>query len=107
MKPFHWLDDATVKITASTGGSDRAKLLRVPSGDFQLEVYNSGAVAVFVRKGKDATVTASSSNPDKPIAPGAVEVLTINNDAASPVTHIAAVAASGSADIYLTVGAGI
>jgi len=25
---FHWLEDATVKITATTSGSDRAKLLK-------------------------------------------------------------------------------
>jgi hypothetical protein len=107
MKPFHWLDDATVKITATTSGTDRAKLLRAPTGEFQLEVYNSGAATVFLRKGKDATVTASASNPDKPIAPGATEVLTVNNDPTSPITHIAAVTATGSADIYFTVGAGL
>ena len=97
MKPFHWLDDATVKITATTAGSDRARLLRVPTGDFQVEVYNSGAVAAFIRKGADASVTASPSTPDKPIAPGATEVLTITNKPSGPITHIAVATASGSA----------
>jgi len=106
MKPFHWLDDATVKITATTAGTDRAKLLRVPTGAFQIEVYNSGAVAVFIRKGTDATVTASPGMPDKPIAPGATEVLTIANKPSGPITHIAAATVSGSADVYVTVGAG-
>lgn len=106
MDPFHWIEDATVKITATTGGADRAALKKMPTGKVQVEIYNSGTVVVFIRKGIDATVTASSSNPDKPIAPGAMEVLTLNNSPSAPITHIAVVAASGTADVYITVGAG-
>lgn len=107
MDPFHWLEDATVKIAATTSGTDRAALKRTPTGRVQIEIYNSGAVPVFIRKGSDATVTASASNPDKPIGPGVTEVLTLINRPAAPVTHIAAVTASGTADVYITVGAGI
>ena len=105
--PFSWLEDATVKITATTSGSDRARLLKMPTGSVQLEFFNAGAVPVFIRKGSDATVTASANNPDKPIAPGAMEVLTVINTPSSPVTHVAAVTLSGSADLYITTGAGI
>jgi len=105
--PFHWLEDATVKIAATTAGSDRAKLLKMPSGAVQLEFFNAGAVPVFIRKGADATVTASASNPDKPIAAGAMEVLTVINSPNAPITHVAAVTASGTADLYITTGAGI
>lgn len=107
MKPFHWLEDATVKIAATTAGTDRAALKKMPTGVVQIEVYNAGTVAVFIRKGTDATVTASSSNPDKPVAPGAQEVLTLNNTEKNPITHIAAVTASGTADVYITLGAGL
>jgi hypothetical protein len=107
MDPFHWLEDATVKIAATTAGTDRGALKKMPTGRVQIEIYNAGSVAVFIRKGTDATVTASSSNPDKPIGPGVTEVLTLINRPAAPVTHIAAVTASGTADVYITVGAGI
>ena len=107
MDPFHWLEDATIKITATTSGTDRGALKRMPAGRVQIEIYNSGAVPVFIRKGTDATVTASSSNPDKPIGPGVTEVLTVINRPTAPITHIAAVTASGSADIYITTGVGI
>jgi hypothetical protein len=30
MDPFHWLEDATVKIVATTAGTDRAALKRTP-----------------------------------------------------------------------------
>jgi hypothetical protein len=107
MDPFHWLEDATVKITATTSGADRAALKKMPTGRVQIEVYNSGAAPVFIRKGTDATVTASASNPDKPIGPGVTEVLTLINRPTAPITHIAAVTVSGTADVYVTVGAGI
>ncbi|HEY8003840.1 MAG TPA: hypothetical protein VIE16_06400 [Phenylobacterium sp.] len=105
--PFSWLEDATVKIAATTSGSDRARLLKMPTGSVQLEFFNAGAVPVFIRKGADATVTASASNPDKPIAPGAMEVLTVVNTPSAPITHVAAVTASGTADLYVTTGTGI
>lgn len=105
--PFSWLEDATVKIVATTSGSDRARLLKMPSGSVQLEFFNAGAVPVFIRKGSDATVTASAGNPDKPIAPGAMEVLTVINTPSAPVTHVAAATASGTADLYVTTGVGI
>jgi hypothetical protein len=105
--PFEWFNDATVKIAVTTAGTDRAALLLMPSGLVELEFYNAGSVPVFVRHGADATVTASASRPDKPIQPGTVEVLAVNNDPSSPVTHVAAVTASGAAALYITTGGGV
>lgn len=106
MTPFHWLEDATIKISATTTSANQA-LKRMPTGKAQIRVYNAGTTLAFIRKGTDSNVAASASNPDLPIAPGAIEVLTLNNRERTPITHIAAVFASGSGDVYVTVGDGI
>jgi hypothetical protein len=102
--PFEWQNDATVKITATTSGTDRAALLAMPTGEVELELYNSGANIVFVRQGVDATVTASATTPDKPIPPGGRQVLAVQNPADAPITYIAAATATGSAILYITTG---
>jgi hypothetical protein len=103
--PFEWLNDATVKIAATTSGTDRAALLAMQIGEIELELYNSGTNIVFVRQGTDATVTASSTAPDKPIPPGGRQVLAVQNPSSAPITHVAAVTASGTATLYITTGA--
>lgn len=105
MTPFLWVDDATTTISCSTTSANGA-LLRTPNGsDFQVRVYNAGTVPAFIQKGYDAAAMATTA--DMPMAPGSVEVLTVRNTAAAPVTHIAAITASGTASLYVTVGAGI
>ena len=103
-KPFHWLENATVSIAATTSSAN-VKLLRPPTGSFQLRVFNSGTTPIAIRKGVDNTVAALVT--DMPIAPGATEVLTLNNSETAPITHIAAIALSGAGTIYFTTGAGI
>jgi hypothetical protein len=105
LAPFHWLESATVSIAATTAGTDRAALAKLPTGKVQIRLYNAGAGIVFIRKGADATATASVA--DLPIAPGSVEILTLSNNPASPITYIAAISASGSNTLYVTTGAGI
>jgi len=104
VNPFHWLESATVKIDASTTSANAA-LLKMPTGITQIRLYNSGSVPVFIRKGTDSTVTGLIS--DMPIAPGSVEVLTLNNNPTAPITHVAAITASGTASLYVTVGQGL
>lgn len=101
--PFHWLDGATVSIAATSAGSDRAALAKMPTGRTQIRLYNAGTATVFIRKGTDATVTAGAT--DFPIAPGSIEVLTLANRDAAPITHIAAYCAS-TATLYITTGEG-
>lgn len=101
---FHWLDDGTTKISATTSSANGA-LKRMPTGVTQLRVYNAGTTLAFIRKGTDSTVFAAAT--DLPIAPGELEVLTLQNNPASPITHIAAIFATGSGDVYVTVGSGI
>lgn len=105
MTPFLWIDDATTTISVSTTSANGA-LLKAPNGsDFQIRVYNAGTVPVFIQKGANSTVTATTA--DLPLAPGALEVLTVRNTAANPTTHIAAIAASGTATLYITTGIGL
>jgi hypothetical protein len=103
MTPFHWLDSATVSIAATNSGSDRAALLRMPTGETQVRVYNAGASVIFIKKGIDASVTATAT--DMPIAPGAIEVLTLTNNPTAPITHVAAYCAT-TGTLYITTGRG-
>ena len=103
--PFHWLEDATVDL-AVTQTSGAAKLLRMPTGPTQVRVANSGAKVARIRKGVSASVTALAT--DMPILPGSVEVLTVLNDEKAPITHIAAICASGeTTTLSFTTGAGV
>jgi hypothetical protein len=105
LEPFHWLEGATVSIAAAQAGTDRVALTKMPTGHAQIRVYNASTSAIFIRKGTDATVTAALT--DMPIAPGATEVLTLANNPSSPITHIAAISASGTNTLYITTGSGI
>jgi hypothetical protein len=103
MAPFHWLDSSTVSITTGNVSANVA-LLKLPTADFQIRVYTSCATPVFIRKGQDATVTATAT--DLPIAPASVEVLTLRNLPAAPVTYLAMISPTGSCTVYFTTGAG-
>lgn len=104
MDPFHWLDSSTVSIT--TGNvSANAALLKMPSGKTQIRIVSTCATVVFVRKGADATATATAT--DFPIAPGSVEVLTLRNLDSAPITYLAMISPTGSCTIYITTGLGI
>ena len=93
----------TVSINASTT-SGRVALTAIPvsnpSGGEEVRVYNSGTVPVFIEFGTDAVIATNPSSV--PIAPGTVEVFKVD----SVDTHVAAVAASGTAIIYFTTGRG-
>lgn len=100
---FHWLEDATSTVTATTS-SQAVAILRRPSGRFQIRIYNGHTVAIYIRKGTSIVVATAT---DMPIAPGSVEVLTINNADQSTITHIGVLAASTSGPISITTGDGI
>lgn len=104
MYPFHWLEDATVSIACSVASAVGA-LLKMPTGKTQLRFHNRGTVVVHIRKGTSASTTALVT--DMAIAPGSVEVLSVNNTERAPITHIAAITDSGTATLDVTTGAGI
>lgn len=102
--PFHWLEDATVDISVSTS-SNVGALLKMPIGKVQIRLANIGSSTVRFRKGTAVATTALVT--DMAIPAGAVEVLTLNNTEKSPITHIAAITASGTSTLSITTGTGI
>jgi hypothetical protein len=65
-----------------------------------LRVYNAGTVAAFIQCGADNTVVATTA-AGIPVAPSSVEVI------GCPGSYVAAITASGTAQMYFTPGAGI
>lgn len=104
MKPFHWLEGATASISATTSSANVA-IGKPPTGAFQIRVHNAGSSTAFIAKGTSSSVTAATTG--LPVPSGAIEVLTLNNTEKSPITHMAAITATGTATVYFTTGAGI
>ena len=102
MDPFHPIPGSTISISATTSSASAAfKISRTDR--FQVRLYNAGAATVFVNRGGSSVAATTSSMP---IPSGAVEVLTFDNHPADPVTHVAAITASGTATLYATQGEG-
>ena len=87
----------TVSLTAST--TSASKEVSGSTHKHMLRVFNSGTVTAFIKTG-DSTVTATAN--DLPMPGGIVEVISIGSD-----TYCAAITASGSSKLYLTIGIGI
>jgi len=49
----------------------------------------------------------SAAVTDIPLPSGAIEVVTLTNTNGGAATHVAAIAASGTATLYLTTGQGL
>lgn len=99
MRPFSTFGLPTVNVAATTTTGNVA--INKPEGaSCQVEIYNSGSVPVFVKKG-DSTVAATTAG--RPVAPGA----TILDSIGAGVTHFAAITASGTATVYFTTGEGL
>ncbi len=88
--------------TASRSVSNSSANVQVPttaSAQVRIASEAGGAVS-FIKFGKDSSVTAATT--DMPILPGTVEVFTRPPDS----NYMAAITASGTATLYVTVGAG-
>lgn len=97
LNPFRPAIGGTVNL-AATGTTSNVQISQTASPqDYRL--YNAGTVPVFIREG-GSSVTASLTT-DTPIAPGAVEVLTLG------ATHVAGITAGTAATLYITLGDGI
>ena len=103
MKPFIPVDDATASISASTGSSNTA-IKQQPTGSHQLRLHNAGATLLFWALGPSGVTAAVT---DIPLPAGAIEVVTVANAGASPLTHIAAITQAGTATLYVTTGQGL
>jgi len=103
MKPFTPVDDATASIAVTTSSASAA-IKQQPTGAHQLRLFNAGSATVFWATGNAAE---SAAITDIPLPSGAVEVVTLANTTGSAATHVAAIAASGTATLYVTTGQGI
>ena len=88
---------ATAKVAATTTTGRVALSI---TGAQTVAVVNDGTTVAFIKFG-DSTVTATTS--DTPILGGSSRGFTPPPTA----THMAAIMASGTANIYVTVGAGL
>lgn len=104
MHPFSPSPGGT--ITAAAGVTAAASMLgAMPrTGPFQVRIENPGSTEVCFKFG-DSTVQAALT--DHAIPGGAIEVLTVQNPQARPVTHVSVITASGSASPKFTVGIGL
>lgn len=99
-EPIQVAPVGTITISATT--SSAATALPGAGADTlrQLEIQNAGSVAVFVEPGISTVVAAVASG--YPILPGQSKVVTIQRT----FTHIAAISASGTQTLYVSVGFG-
>lgn len=104
MKPFCPLAGATVSLAAGTSSTPVA-LEGVPTGQVQVRIYNSGTTTAHVAFGGSSV--AAQTGADLPVPGGIVEVLTLDSTQCAPITHVAAITASGSATLYFTPGQGL
>lgn len=103
MRSFSPTDDATASISVTTSTAASA-LKKAGGGAFQLRILNDGSATAFIAFGASGVEAAVT---DYPVPAGAIEVITIQNPDKDPVTHAAAITASGTATVYLTTGDGI
>ena len=93
--------------TVSLSVTNATDLVRLKSPNpVSVRLYNAGSATVFFKAGP-AGVTAATT--DTPLPSGAIEVfnLTPTVDTAGGCSHIAAITASSTATLYITVGQGI
>jgi hypothetical protein len=86
----------TVTLAASTTSANKA----LAGGGSAVLVYNAASATAFFRLGAAATLAASTS--DTPIPPGQMMLV----DGGPFVTYAAAILASGSGNVYFTLGYG-
>lgn len=86
----------TVSLAARTSSANVA----LAGGGESLLVTNASGSVAFVRLGNDKTVTATTS--DTPVLPSTCILLGVN----PLITTAAAVLASGTGDVYFTLGDG-
>jgi hypothetical protein len=96
MNALPFTPGATVSVAATTSTGNVA----LTGNGEQLEVQNTGAVTVFVNLGTSAVTAAVT---DYPVLAGQSKLITRNPDGH---TYLAAITASGTATVYVTIGRG-
>ena len=108
-RPFHPTAASTKKLSTSTT-TNNVQLVKggTSAGPMQFRIRNAGSVDAFIRHGSDSSVLALSDGTDMPIGSGSVEVITLTvPEATNSGIWLAGITASGTADLYITPGAGI
>lgn len=105
MIPFRPLPNGTISLSATTSSTPATLLAGAPrTGRFQVRVMSAGSTPFFLKFGASGV---SAAVTETPFPAPCDEVLTVDNRDDSPVTHAAAITASGTATVYLTTGDGI
>lgn len=102
MISFEPMQDATVNISVST--SSQNVQITGFSGANQVRVMNNASATVWISFGNAGEVSATTN--DIPIPAGAVEVFSAGATGTG-VLDVAAIAPSGTGNIYFTPGSGI
>lgn len=103
MKAFAPIDRATTTIAASTA-SARGAIAKQPTGRHQVRIANASGQLAYYRPCRS---TEDATTADTPLPDGAVEVITVENSDASPITHVAVILGAGSGAVYITTGFGL
>jgi hypothetical protein len=94
---------ATVSLAVTTASASVALTGAAGKGKQQVRLYNAGTALIFYKIGASGVAAAVT---DVPLPAGMVEVITVL-DAGGSARFIAAIAGTGTATLYATVGQGI
>lgn len=94
----------TVRLAVTTTSGSTRAALPTASPSSVIRIFNAGSAIAYVAIGTStvtATVPAAAgANGSMPVGSGITEIQVAGN------THVAAITASGTADLYFTVGEG-
>ncbi len=103
MVPFRPLPNGTVSLSASTSSAAVGLAGAPRGGRYQVRIVCTGSTPFFLKFGQSGLIATAN---DIPFPAPCDEVLTVANRDDNPVTHAAAITASGTATVYLTSGDG-
>lgn len=95
----------TTKVSATGSASTAAKFPTAPTGSFQIRVCNDGTTWAYIAWSSSNAIAATTS--DYPIPPGQCVGFTVLNPARDEPTYYSVIMASATANVTVSVGAGI
>lgn len=103
--PFHPVPVSTVSLAATSTSGYVAFTVGMPTGRCQVRVANPGTKVAFIRPVALSSEAALVS--DIPILPGAVEVISVNNNKNTFTGFTGITAGADTTTLYFTLGQGI
>lgn len=98
-------DGGKTKVSATNSASTAAKFPTNPTGSFQIRVCNDGTTWAYIAWSSSSSVAATTS--DEPIPPGQCVGFTVMNVARDFPLYYSVIMASSTANVTVSVGAGI